>query len=155
MIRSVISVSLVSGGFQLHWQLLCRRMSSGDKRDGQEERQDGPRDIFSLFGPEVKPSADKRPKTRTKSSRSRSPAGPPQKSRQRFLLYSLNYSTKLSSQWRRSSHVDDTQSASTDSTEVSGTGEKVENRREKLFIIDMMKGGGDDSKPSDQKVMSC
>ena len=86
MIRSVISVSLVSGGFQLHWQLLCRRMSSGDKRDGQEERQDGPRDIFSLFGPEVKPSADKRPKTRTKSSRSRSPAGPPQKSRQRFLL---------------------------------------------------------------------
>ena len=46
-------------------------------------------------------------------------------------------------------------SNSTDSTEVSGAGLEVENRREKLFIIDMMKGGGDDQKSDDQKVMSC
>ena len=48
---------------------------------------------------------------------------------------------------RRSSKVDETQSNFTDSTEVSGAGAVVENRREKLFIIDMLKGGDADDKP--------
>ena len=48
---------------------------------------------------------------------------------------------------RRTSKVEETQSNSTDSTEVSGAGLEVENRREKLFIIDMLKGGDADNKP--------
>ena len=56
--------------------------------------------------------------------------------------------------FRRIGKADDVQSNSTDSTEVSGTGEKVENRREKLFIIDMLKGGGDNQK-SPTKEVNC
>ena len=48
---------------------------------------------------------------------------------------------------RRTSKVEETQSNSTDSTEVSGAGLEGENRREKLFIIDMLKGGDADNKP--------
>ena len=55
--------------------------------------------------------------------------------------------------FRRIGKADDVQSNSTDSTEVSGTGEKVENRREKLFIIDMLKGGGDNQKSPTKEVI--
>ena len=55
---------------------------------------------------------------------------------------------------RRASKVEETQSNSTDSTEVSGAGLEVENRREKLFIIDMLKGGDADNKPEKVTVIT-
>ena len=59
---------------------------SSDERDerqkdkGESEKKES-RDIFSLFGPEVKTTPARRPRTRTASPRSRNPSAPPQKSR--------------------------------------------------------------------------
>ena len=152
MIRSVISVSLVvsssTGSYSAgECQVVTRR--TGRRRDKM-----GP-GIFSLCLDQKSNLLRTRGRRRGLSPLDRGRLQDLHRNPGKYSYYSLNHSTNLSSQWRRSSHVDDTQSASTDSTEVSGPGEKVENRREKLFIIDMMKGGGDDQKPDDQKVMSC
>ena len=78
MVRGLSSISSPVLYPVLQWT-----MSSGERDEGQKEseKKDESRDIFSLFGPEVKTTPARRPRTRTASPRSRNPSAPPQKSR--------------------------------------------------------------------------
>ena len=91
-------------------------------------------DIFSVFGPEVKKSSPPIPEDRTRtrvrkvSGRSRqSPSG------------SLEPKAANKRPRRTSSNHDNETDTFTLSSESDTSSQKVENRREKLFIIDILK----------------